>query len=123
VPSQAGVCEESDFVATAKPKSAPAGKKNLAILGLTRAHPGSRTFVTSVVEHPATSGPVGALEAEGWKVERLPVDRNGLTSLPSTLPSACFVSVMHSNNETGVLQPDRVNEARNHGGGPEASGA
>lgn len=78
---------------------------NLAILGLTRAHPGSRTFVTSVVEHPATSGPVGALEAEGWKVERLPVDRNGLTSLPSLLPSACFVSVMHSNNETGVLQP------------------
>lgn len=78
---------------------------NLAILGLTRAHPGSRTFVTSVVEHPATSGPVGALEAEGWRVERLQVNRNGLTSLSSELPSACFVSVMHSNNETGVLQP------------------
>lgn len=78
---------------------------NLAIHGLTRGRPGARHVVTSVIEHPATTGPVAALEAEGWTAERLPVDARGVVVVPSSLTERAFVSVMHSNNETGVLQP------------------
>jgi cysteine desulfurase len=78
---------------------------NLALFGLTRARPGSRNVVTSVVEHPATMGPIAVLEAEGWTVTRLAVDATGVTVLPEALPAGACASLMHSNNETGVLQP------------------
>lgn len=94
-------CDASELLFT----SGGTESNNLAILGLTRARPGSRTLVTSVVEHPATSGPVAAMEAEGWKVTRLGVDAAGVTVLPEALPPGAFASLMHSNNETGVLQP------------------
>lgn len=94
-------CEPSELLFT----SGGTESNNLAILGLTRARPGRRTLVTSVVEHPATSGPVAALEADGWTVTRLGVDAAGVTTLPETLPAGAFASLMHSNNETGVLQP------------------
>ena len=94
-------CDASELLFT----SGGTESNNLAILGLTRARPGSRTLVTSVVEHPATSAPVAALEADGWKVMRLGVDAAGVAVLPATLPDGAFASLMHSNNETGVLQP------------------
>lgn len=67
--------------------------------------------ITSVIEHPATLQPLAFLERFGVKVTRLPVDRHGVVDLdalrlalqtPTTL-----VSIMHSNNEVGTLQPIR----------------
>ncbi|MDX2009384.1 MAG: cysteine desulfurase family protein [Myxococcaceae bacterium] len=77
---------------------------NLALVGLWHA----RRFhglVTSVVEHPATSAPVQRLEREGAPVTRMPVDDRGVAVLPGAVDGPVLASLMHANNETGVLQP------------------
>jgi len=81
---------------------------NLAIRGVmevaTRSH-----IVTSVIEHPATSRPCAWLEDQGKGLSRLGVDHSGRV-LPDEArreitQDTALVTVMHSNNETGVLQP------------------
>lgn len=50
-----------------------------------------------------------ALEGEGFKVTYLPVEQNGLISLPRLVeaitPDTSLVSIMTVNNEIGVTQP------------------
>ncbi|MCU0695903.1 MAG: cysteine desulfurase [Myxococcaceae bacterium] len=77
---------------------------NLALVGLWHARR-FRGVVTSVVEHPATSAPVHRLEREGALVVRLPVDGRGVAVLPASVDGPMLASLMHANNETGVLQP------------------
>lgn len=82
---------------------------NLAIRGATAARPDRRHLVTSLIEHPATAEPCRALEAEGWTVAWLPIDASGRVR-PDDLETAlrddtALMTVMHANNETGVLQP------------------
>jgi cysteine desulfurase len=83
---------------------------NLAIRG-TAARTSRRRVVTSTVEHPATAHPVAWLERQGWEVVRVGVDEGGRARVPdldSAITSAtALVTIMHSNNETGVLQPVR----------------
>lgn len=83
---------------------------NLAIRGTT-ARSSRRRVVTSTVEHPATARPVASLEQQGWEVIRVGVDAGGrvpLRELDTAITDAtALVTVMHSNNETGVLQPVR----------------
>jgi cysteine desulfurase len=82
---------------------------NLAIRGVLEAHARRRAVVTTVIEHPATARPCDWLERHGHPVHRLRVDGDGVARLDEA--SACIdadtalVTVMHSNNETGVLQP------------------
>lgn len=82
---------------------------NLAIRGTTEALTKKRHVVTTVIEHPATARPCAWLEAHGWRVTRLGVDAGGRAMLDEAHASiderTALVSVMHSNNETGVLQP------------------
>ena len=82
---------------------------NLAIRGVAQAAPAGRHIVTSVIEHPATEGPCTFLEAEGWRVTRLGVDELGRVSLvrakEALTPGVTLLTIMHANNETGVLQP------------------
>ncbi len=81
---------------------------NLAIRGVmevaTRSH-----IVTSVIEHPATSRPCAWLEDQGKGLSRLGVDNSGRVLLDEArreiTQATALVTVMHSNNETGVLQP------------------
>lgn len=87
-------CEPDEVLFT----SGGTESNNLALVGL----PNGGVFVTSVIEHPATLAPLSAVEA---RVERLSVDRHGRVVVPSVVPEKALVSVMHSNNETGVLQP------------------
>jgi cysteine desulfurase len=79
---------------------------NLAIRGVS---PAGRHVVTSVMEHPATEGPCAFLEAQGWRVTRLGVDGDGrinpAQAQATLLPGTALLTVMHANNETGVLQP------------------
>jgi cysteine desulfurase len=89
---------------------------NLALIGLWRAGRFSQV-VTSVVEHPATSSPLAALEAEGVRVDRLGVDSRGVTTLPQALEAPVLASLMHANNETGVLQPVKELAAKVHAAG------
>lgn len=81
---------------------------NLAIRGA-MAKCVRRHVVTSVIEHPATARPVDWLERHGCTVTRVPVDADGRTRVDDLAAAAtegvALVTLMHSNNETGVLQP------------------
>jgi cysteine desulfurase len=68
-----------------------------------------RHIITSQIEHPAVLAPCAWLERQGFRVTRLPVDKEGLVA-PADLRAAldddtALVSVMHANNETGAMQP------------------
>ena len=82
---------------------------HLAILGLAEARPDRRHVVTTAVEHDAVLGPVGLLEARGYRVTRLEVDALGRLD-PARFEAAldedtALASVMWANNETGVVFP------------------
>src|SRR6202051_3739852 len=81
---------------------------NLAIRG-TNLGTSRRRVVTSTIEHPATARPVSWLERQGWDIVRVGVDAGGradVRDLETAITSAtALVTIMHSNNETGVLQP------------------
>jgi cysteine desulfurase len=82
----------------------------LAILGVVEAATSKRRrLLTSTVEHHAVLNTMKSLAKKGWDVIFLPVDAEGRVS-PAALEHALtedtlLVSVMHANNETGVLQP------------------
>jgi cysteine desulfurase len=82
---------------------------NLAIRGAAAANPGRQHIVTSVVEHPATSGPCALLQEKGYQVNRATVDETGAVRLADIRSVVCgntlLVTVMHANSETGTLQP------------------
>ena len=65
--------------------------------------------MTTVIEHPATERPCAWLERHGWSVTRLGVDADGRARIDEARKvvgtGTALVTVMHSNNETGVLQP------------------
>jgi len=84
---------------------------NLALLGLARF--GERRkrkhIITTSIEHKAVLGPLSVLERQGFETTYLPPDSDGQVS-PEALRQALredtlLVSVMHVNNETGVVQP------------------
>jgi cysteine desulfurase len=69
-------------------------------------------LVISSVEHPATAGPCAFLRRLGCRVTVVPVDRHGQVD-PDAVRKALarrttLVSIMHSNNEVGTLQPIRA---------------
>ena len=83
---------------------------HLAIAGCARANRrAGQHLVTTVIEHPAVLETMHALEEEGFDVTYLPVDGDGVVS-PEAVAEAVredtiLVSVMHTNNEIGSLQP------------------
>ncbi|GMV38493.1 MAG: cysteine desulfurase [Myxococcales bacterium] len=81
---------------------------NLAIRGVCEAVGGSHV-VTSVIEHPATARPCAWLERHGRRVSWIGVDGEGRVRVDDARAAigadTALVTVMHSNNETGVLQP------------------
>ena len=98
-------CDADEVVFT----SGGTESNNLAIRGVTEALPDRRHVVTSVVEHPAVVGPCAWLERHGWRVTRAGVDENGQVRTHEVTGSigrdTALVTIMHANNETGVLQP------------------
>lgn len=84
---------------------------NLAILGLAKhaEKVGRRHIVTTAIEHKAVLEPIEELEKRGFEVTRINPEESGAvlaSSIKSALSSkTLLVSVMHVNNETGVLQP------------------
>jgi len=83
---------------------------NLAILGvLEAAEGGRRHLITSAIEHHAVLNLMKTLAKKGVPVTFLKADRSGLVD-PEELkkfvtPKTLLVSIMHANNETGVIQP------------------
>jgi cysteine desulfurase len=82
---------------------------NLAIRGVTAARKERMHLVTTVIEHPATEASCVWLEGQGWRVTRIGVDADGRAKVAEARQAidadTALVSAMHSNNETGVLQP------------------
>ncbi|HYM62111.1 MAG TPA: cysteine desulfurase family protein [Thermoanaerobaculia bacterium] len=68
-----------------------------------------RQVVTTMIEHPGTAEPCAWLERHGWRVTCASVDSNGVTRIDDVRAAlsadTALVTVMHSNSETGVLQP------------------
>lgn len=82
---------------------------NLALFGIARAARGKRKIITVESEHSSVLEPALALRDEGVVVEVLPVGKDGLVDLDdlerAVDTDTILVSVMHVNNETGVIQP------------------
>jgi cysteine desulfurase len=83
---------------------------NLAITGVVGARTGRlRHLIVSAVEHHAVLHTADHLERQGCAVTRLSVDREGVLDPDDVRrairPDTVLVSVMHANNETGVLFP------------------
>lgn len=79
---------------------------NLAMFGIAR--PGSHV-ITTAIEHAAVLGAARRLEQLGVSVSYLKPSRAGFVSpqdvREALRPETALVSVMHANNETGVVQP------------------
>jgi cysteine desulfurase len=82
---------------------------NLAILGAARFHSDrGRHVVTAKTEHKAVLDPCRQLEKEGFSVTYLRPDRFGIVApeqvVDALTPDTVLVSLMHVNNEIGVVQ-------------------
>jgi cysteine desulfurase len=102
---------------------------NLAVLGIPQAGGGANAgprsrlvpesplngpsgpgrIVVSAIEHSSVLGPAEHLLEQGWRVDTLGVDANGVAAVDRLAPllgdQTRLVSVMLANHETGVLQP------------------
>ena len=82
---------------------------NHAIRGSLKAFPERKHIITTVVEHPAVLETCRDLERDGHKVTFLNVDERGMLSIDefkaAITQDTCIISIMHANNETGVVFP------------------
>lgn len=83
---------------------------NMALLGGCAAnYRTGKHLITTKIEHPAVLETMKYLERQGFEVTWLGVDRNGVVRMEDVQralrPDTILVSVMHTNNEVGALQP------------------
>ena len=83
---------------------------NLALIGCARANCRSgRHLITTRIEHPAILQAMKYLEEEDFRVTYLPVDEKGCIRLEdlerAITGETILVSIMHTNNEVGTMQP------------------
>ena len=82
---------------------------NTAIFGAVKANPNRRHIVTTTVEHPAVLEVCKDLLRSGCEVDFVDVDEQGNLDVGQFVRAlradTLLVSVMHANNETGVVFP------------------
>ena len=84
---------------------------NQALLSAARAgaQAGKRHIISTAIEHHAVLHTLEKLEWEGYKVELLDVNSNGVVSVAqlerAIREDTCLVTVMYANNEIGSIQP------------------
>jgi cysteine desulfurase len=100
-------CQREEVIFT----SGATESNNLALLGL-REHgekTGRRHIITTAIEHKAVLEPLAHLAKSGFTVTLVKPEADGAVSAAavagSLRPDTLLVSVMHVNNETGVIQP------------------
>lgn len=102
-------CDPSEVVFT----SCGSEADNMALKGVSASlRDRGNHIITTRVEHPAVLNTCLYLEKQGFEITMLDVDREGMLD-PEALegaitPRTILVSVMHANNETGVLSPVRA---------------
>lgn len=114
--AEALACDYREIIFTGSATEA----NNLALRGATRAYQISDIryqikgkflprIITSAIEHESVLETCRALEEEGVEVIYIPVNREGIVDLQKLRAAlnnrTVLVSVMHANNEIGVVQP------------------
>ncbi|MCG3178839.1 MAG: Cysteine desulfurase NifS [Phycisphaerae bacterium] len=99
-------CDPSEIVFT----SGGTESDNMAVRGLLAARDRGTQIVISAVEHSAVRDLADWLEKSGREVIRVPVDAAGRLNLAALEAAVApdetaLVSIMHANNETGVIFP------------------
>ncbi len=101
-------CQDRELIFTSGGTEAA----NLAINGSLAAQPRRHMFVTSSIEHSAVHELAESLSKRGVDVHRLPNDVNGVVDVDALerllierANDIAIVSIMWTNNETGVIQP------------------
>ncbi len=99
-------CKPSEIVFT----SGGTESDNMALIGV--AHARKRTgkhIITTCIEHPAILETCEFLKGEGYEISYLNTDEHGTVSVSELeglmRPDTILVSVMHTNNEIGTLEP------------------
>ena len=110
IASRLGAANPDEIVFT----SCATESNNAALVGGLRAalkaDPKRRHIVTTRVEHPAVLEVCKQLEKDGYEVSWIGVDRDGKLNLREYVQAlqpgkTAVVSIMHANNETGVVFP------------------
>ncbi len=82
---------------------------NMAIVGTAKANPTRRHIITTAVEHPAVLEVCEDLERSGYELDIISVDESGKLKIDEFVralrPDTLLVTIMHANNETGVIFP------------------
>jgi cysteine desulfurase len=82
---------------------------NAAIRGVVESAGMRRKIITSRVEHPAVLGMCRQLEGRGYMVVEIGVDKDGRLNVDELKDcvddDTALVTIMHANNETGVIFP------------------
>ena len=82
---------------------------NYAIHSSLEANPDKKHVITTKVEHPAVLNVCKYFGKNGYEVTELDVDKDGMLDLDelrdSIKDNTAIVSIMHANNETGVIFP------------------
>lgn len=82
---------------------------NLAVFGWMRQQPQGAHCLVSSIEHPSVYEAALALRSEGYQVELIEVDHQGVVQMDrlqaQLRPETALVAVMAVNNEIGVVQP------------------
>ena len=81
---------------------------NLAIMGVCSAARGKH-IISTPLEHPATMNTLAELEKRGYKVDFIPVTKDGVIDIPAfedlISDDTVLVTAMLVNNEIGSIQP------------------
>ena len=97
-------CDEEEIIFT----SCATESNNMVIKGLAESYPEKNEIIISPIEHKSVLNPVKYLARKGYKVHFLKIDKNGLIDLDHLKKlinkKTLMVSIIHGNNETGVLQ-------------------
>ena len=100
-------CDQDEVIFT----SGATESNNIAILGLRKfANSTNRKhIITSEIEHKAVLEPFEELKSDGFAVSYIATKKDGTINLDHLneiiRPDTLLVSVMHVNNETGMVQP------------------
>lgn len=82
---------------------------NLALKGFFEGRAFKGHLITSVIEHKAVIDPAKWLQSKGVEVTWLQPDEQGLISVDQVIAArrddTAMISLMHANNETGVINP------------------
>lgn len=81
---------------------------NTIIFGLTENYPEKKHILVSPIEHKSVLVPLSKLARNGYDVEFLKVNKDGVVDIEhlkkSIRDDTLMVAVIHGNNETGVIQ-------------------